>query len=203
MQITTREFLKRLGLGGAAVATGAASSMGTVFPFTLADETLLDITKEMVVTNYAGASKSTSAELMKLFNQGFWGNRSVITASGDNYSNGAVSFGGKQYRITMVEWHDRLEGGCLDRARAAKFRIYNSDGIIGSTDYTQIAEASSAWGASAANTFTVHCNRWNAVAPAEKAVGYGVGVDYAGNGNGFFRFWGYKDTGRGLSIYVR
>ena len=30
-----------------------------------------------------------------------------------------------------------------------------------------------------------------------------LGIDYAGNGNGFFRFWGYKDTGRGLSIYVR
>ena len=186
-----------------AVATGAASSMGTVFPFTLADETLLDITEEMVVTNYAGASKSTSAELIKLFNQGFWGNRSVITASGDNYSNGAVSFGGKQYRITMVEWHDRLDGSCLDRARAAKFRIYNSESIVGSTDYTLIASASSAWGASAANTFTVHCNRWNAVAPAEKAVGYGVGVYDAGNGNGFFRFWGYKDTARGLSIILR
>ena len=186
-----------------AVATGAASSMGTAHPFTLNNETLLDITQEMVVTNYAGASKSTSAELIKLFNQGFWGNRSVITASGDNYSNGAVSFGGKQYRITMVEWHDRLEGGCLDRARAAKFRIYNSGDIIGSTDYTQIAEASSAWGASAPNTFTVHANRWNAVAPAEKAVGYGVGIYDAGNGNCFFRFWGYKDTARGLSIILR
>jgi len=186
-----------------AVATGAASSMGTAHPFTLNNETLLDITQEMVVTNYAGASKSTSAELIKLFNQGFWGNRSVITASGDNYSNGAVSFGGKQYRITMVEWHDRLDGSCLDRARAAKFRIYNSESIVGSTDYTLIASASSAWGASAANTFTVHCNRWNAVAPAEKAVGYGVGVYDAGNGNGFFRFWGYKDTARGLSIILR
>ena len=182
-----------------AVATGAASSMGTVFPFTLADETLLDITEAMVVTNYY-ASKNTAIDLAKLCQQGFWGNRSVITASGDNYSNGAVSFGGKQYRITMIEWHDRLDGSCLDRASMAKFRIYNSGDIIGSTDYTQIASASSAWGAS---TYTVHCNRWNAVAPAEKAVGYGVGVDCAGNGNGFFRFWGYKDTGRGFSIYVR
>ena len=185
-----------------AVASGAASSMGTVNPFTLNDETLLDITQDMVVTNYS-ASKNTSIDLAKLFQQGFWGNRSVITVSGDDYSNGAVSFGGKQYRITMVEWHDRLDGSCLDRARAAKFRIYNSESIVGSTDYTQIAAASSAWGASAANTFTVHCNRWNAVAPAEKAVGYGVGVYDAGNGNGFFRFWGYKDTGRGFSIYVR
>ena len=185
-----------------AVASGAASSMGTAHPFTLNDEVLLDITQDMVVTNYSGSSRSTSAELAKLWQQGFSGNGTVINI-GDNYSNGAATLGTKPYRITMIEWHDRLEGGCLDRARVAKFCIYNSDGIIGSTDYTQIAEASSAWGASAANTFTVHCNRWNAVAPAEKAVGYGVGVDYAGNGNGFFRFWGYKDTGRGLSIYVR
>ena len=182
-----------------AVATGAASSMGTAHPFTLNNETLLDITEEMVVTNYY-APRNTSNDLAKLFQQGFWGNRSVITASGDNYSNGAVSFGGKQYRITMVEWHDRLDGQCLDRARVAKFRIYNSESIIGSTDYTQIASASSAWGAS---TYTVHCNRWNAVAPAEKAVGYGVGIYDADHGNGFFRFWGYKDTGRGFSIYVR
>ena len=185
-----------------AVASGAASSMGTAHPFTLNNETLLDITQEMVVTNYNGSSKSTSAELAKLWQQGFSGNGNVINI-GDNYSNGAVSFGGKQYRITMIEWHDRLDAGCLDRARVARFRIYNSDGIIGSTDYTQIASASSAWGASAANTYTVHANRWNAVAPAEKAVGYGVGIYNAGNGNGFFRFWGYKDTARGLSIFVR
>ena len=185
-----------------AVASGAASSMGTAHPFTLNDETLLDITQEMVVTNYYGSSKSTSAELAKLWQQGFSGNGTVINI-GDNYSNGAATLGTKPYRITMIEWHDRLDYGCLDRARVAKFRIYNSDGIIGSTDYTQIASASSAWGGSAANTFTVHCNRWNAVAPAEKAVGYGVGIYDAGNGNGFFRFWGYKDTGRGLSIIVR
>ena len=185
-----------------AVASGAASSMGTAHPFTLNNETLLDITQEMVVTNYYGSSKSTSAELAKLWQQGFSGNGNVINI-GDYYSNGAATLGTKPYRITMIEWHDRLDYGCLDRARVAKFRIYNSAGIIGSTDYTQIASASSAWGGSAANTFTVHCNRWNAVAPAEKAVGYGVGVDYAGNGNGFFRFWGYKDTGRGLSIIVR
>lgn len=185
-----------------AVASGAASSMGTAHPFTLNNETLLDITQEMVVTNYNGSSRSTSAELAKLWQQGFSGNGNVININ-DNYSNGAVSFGGKQYRITMIEWHDRLDAGCLDRARVAKFRVYNSSEIIGSTDYAQIASASSAWGGSAANTFTVHCNRWNAVAPAEKAVGYGVGIYDAGNGNGFFRFWGYKDTGRGLSIYVR
>ena len=185
-----------------AVASGAASSMGTAHPFTLNNETLLDITQEMVVTNYYGSSKSTSAELAKLWQQGFSGNGNVINI-GDYYSNGAATLGTKPYRITMIEWHDRLDYGCLDRARVAKFRIYNSDGIIGSTDYTQIASASSAWGGSAANTFTVHCNRWNAVAPAEKAVGYGVGIDYAGNGNGFFRFWGYKDTARGLSIFVR
>ena len=185
-----------------AVATGAASSMGTAHPFTLNDEVLLDITQDMVVTNYSGSSRSTSAELAKLWQQGFSGNGTVINI-GDNYSNGAATLGTKPYRITMIEWHDRLEGSCLDRARVAKVRIYNSDGIIGSTDYSDIASASSAWGASAANTFTVHANRWNAVAPAEKAVGYGVGIDYAGNGNGFFRFWGYKDTARGLSIIVR
>ena len=180
-----------------AVASGAASSMGTAHPFTLNDEELLDITQEMVVTNYANM-----ANLANTWRQGFWGNRTAVNL-GDNCSNGAATFGGKQYRITMIEWHDRLEGGCLDRARAAKFRIYNSAEIIGSTDYSDIASASSAWGASAANTFTVHANRWNAVAPAEKAVGYGVGVDYADHGNGFFRFWGYKDTARGLSIFVR
>ncbi len=185
-----------------AVASGAASSMGTAHPFTLNDEVLLDITQDMVVTNYSGSSRSTSAELAKLWQQGFSGNGNVININ-DNYSNGAATLGTKPYRITMIEWHDRLDGSCLDRARVAKFRIYNSDGIIGSTDYTQIASASSAWGASAANTYTVHANRWNAVAPAEKAVGYGVGIDYAGNGNGFFRFWGYKDTARGLSIFVR
>ena len=185
-----------------AVASGAASSMGTAHPFTLNDEVLLDITQDMVVTNYYGSSRSTSAELAKLWQQGFSGNGTVINI-GDNYSNGAATLGTKPYRITMIEWHDRLDGSCLDRARAAIFRIYNSDGIIGSTDYTQIASASSAWGASAANTYTVHANRWNAVAPTEKAVGYGVGIDKAGNGNGFFRFWGYKDTARGLSIFVR
>jgi hypothetical protein len=176
-----------------AVASGAASSMGTAHPFTLNDEVLLDITQDMVVTNYSGSSRSTSAELAKLWQQGFSGNGTVINI-GDNYSNGAATLGTKPYRITMIEWHDRLDSGCLDRARVAKFRIYNSDGIIGSTDYTQIASASSAWGASAANTYTVHCNRWNAVAPAEKAVGYGVGIYDAGNGNGYFRFWGCKVT---------
>ena len=185
-----------------AVASGAASSMGTAHPFTLNDEVLLDITQDMVVTNYSGSSRSTSAELAKLWQQGFSGNGNVINI-GDNYSNGAATLGTKPYRITMIEWHDRLDNGCLDRARVAKFRIYNSDGIIGSTDYSDIASASSTWGASAANTFTVHANRWNAVAPAEKAVGYGVGIYNAGNGNGFFRFWGYKDTARGLSIIVR
>ena len=176
-----------------AVASGAASSMGTAHPFTLNDEVLLDITQDMVVTNYSGSSRSTSAELAKLWQQGFSGNGTVINI-GDNYSNGAATLGTKPYRITMIEWHDRLDSGCLDRARVAKFRIYNSDGIIGSTDYTQIASASSAWGASAASTYTVHCNRWNAVAPAEKAVGYGVGIYDAGNGNGYFRFWGCKVT---------
>ena len=185
-----------------AVASGAASSMGTAHPFTLNDEALLDITQDMVVTNYSGSSKSTSAELAKLWQQGFSGNGNVINI-GDSYSNGAATLGTKPYRITMIEWHDRLDGSCLDRARVAKFRIYNSDGIIGSTDYTQIASASSAWGASAANTYTVHANRWNAVAPAEKAVGYGVGIYDAGNGNGYFRFWGSKASGQGLTIYIR
>ena len=179
-----------------AVASGAASSIGTAHPFTLNDETLIDITQDMVVTNY------NNQGISDLWRQGFWGNRNVMNI-GDGRSNGAATLGTKPYRITMIEWHDRLDGSCLDRARLAIFRIYNSDGIIGSTDYTQIASASSAWGASAANTYTVHANRWNAVAPAEKAVGYGVGIYNAGNGNGFFRFWGCKDTAKGLSIFIR
>ncbi len=179
-----------------AVASGAASSMGTAHPFTLNDETLIDITQDMVVTNY------NNQGISDLWRQGFWGNRNVMNI-GDGRSNGAATLGTKPYRITMIEWHDRLDGSCLDRARLAIFRIYNSDGIIGSTDYTQIASASSAWGASAANTYTVHANRWNAVAPAEKAVGYGVGIYGSGSGNGFFRFWGCKDTAKGLSIFVR
>ena len=179
-----------------AVASGAASSMGTAHPFTLNDETLIDITQDMVVTNY------NNQGISDLWRQGFWGNRNVMNI-GDGRSNGAASLGTKPYRITMIEWHDRLDASCLERARAAKFRIYNSEEIIGSTDYNDIASASSAWGASAANTYTVHANRWNAVAPAEKAVGYGVGIYDAGNGNGYFRFWGYKDTAKGLSIIIR
>ena len=181
-----------------AVASGAASSMGTVFPFTLNDEKLIDITQEMVVTNYA-ANLSYSSALAQLWKQGFWGARNFINQN-DNRSNGAATLGKKPYRITMIEWHDRPEWGCYGRARSAKFRIYADPDVISSTNYHDMAAATSAWGGS---SMTIYANRWNAVAPAEKEVGCGVGIYNANAGNGFFRFWGFLAPDRGLSIYIR
>ncbi len=51
---------------------------------------------------------------------------------------------------------------------------------------------SMAWGGS---SMTIYANRWNAVAPAEKEVGCGVGIYNANAGNGFFRFWGLRPQG--------
>jgi hypothetical protein len=179
-----------------AVASGAASSIGTVFPFTLNDETIIDITQEMVVTNYA-ANFNYSSALTQLWKQGFWGARNFINQY-DNRSNGAATFGKKLYRITMIEWHNRPEWGCFDRARTAKFRIYADPDVISSANYHDMAAASSSWGGTSAS---IHANRWNAVAPAAKEEGHGVGIHGANSGNGFFRFWGYE-VPRGLFIYV-
>ena len=177
-----------------AVASGAASSMGTAHPFTLNNETILDITQDMVVTNYNNNS------LVDTWKQGFFGNRNLTHVS-DNRSNGAATFGGEQYHVTMIEWQDRQESSSwMNRATKAKFRIYTTEDMYSIDNCRDIASASSAWGASDVKTYI---NRWNAVAPAEKAVGYGVGIYNAGSGNGYFRFWGYKDTARGLSIIVR
>ena len=179
-----------------AVASGAASSMGTVFPFTLNDETLIDITQEMVVTNYA-ANSSYSSALTQLWKQGFWGARNFINQN-DNRSNGAATLGKKPYRITMIEWHDRPEWGCYGRARSAKFRIYADPDVISSVNYHDMAAASSNWGG---NSASIYANRWNSVAPANEEVGCGVGIYGANAGNGFFRFWGFE-VPRGLSIHV-
>ncbi len=180
------------------VVSGAASSMGTVFPFTHNDETLIDITPEMVVTNYtSGAAYRTASSLTNVWKQAFWGNRNIININ-DNLSNGAATFGKKPYRITMIEWHDRLDGGSESRARTAKFRIYDDPDVITSANYHDMAAAASAWGG---DNNAVHCNRWNAVAPATKEEGHGVGIYGASNGNGFFRFWGFE-VPRGLSIHV-
>ena len=179
-----------------AVASGAASSMGTVFPFTLNDETLIDITQEMVVTNYA-ASFNYSSALAQLWKQGFWGNRNFININ-DNRSNGAATLGKKPYRITMIEWHDRPQAGCYGRARSAKFRIYADPDVISSGNYHDMAAASSNWGG---NSASIYANRWNSVAPANEEVGCGVGIYGANAGNGFFRFWGFE-VPRGLSIHV-
>lgn len=182
-----------------AVASGAASSMGTVYPFTLNDETLINITPEMVVTNYtSGAAYRTASSLTNLWKQAFWGNRNIINVN-DYYSNGAATFGRKQYRITMIEWHDRLEGGSETRARTAKFWIYGDPDVITTTNHHEMAAAASAWGG---NNNAVHCNRWNAVAPAEKEVGHGVGIYGASYGNGFFRFWGFRPQ-RGMVLVLR
>ena len=179
-----------------AVASGAASSIGTVFPFTLNDETIIDITQEMVVTNYV-ANLSYSAALTQLWKQGFWGARNFINQS-DNRSNGAATLGKKLYRITMIEWHDRPDWGCYGRARSAKFRIYADPDVISSANYHDMAAASSSWGGT---SVSIHANRWNAVAPAAKEEGHGVGIYGANAGNGFFRFWGFE-VPRGLSIHV-
>ena len=179
-----------------AVASGAASSIGTVFPFTLNDETIIDITQEMVVTNYA-ANFNYSSALTQLWKQGFWGARNFINQY-DNRSNGAATLGKKLYRITMIEWHDRPEWGCYGRARTAKFRIYADPDVISSANYHDMAAASSNWGG---NSASIHANRWNAVAPAAKEEGHGVGIYGANAGNGFFRFWGFE-VPRGLSIHV-
>ena len=179
-----------------AVASGAASSMGAVFPFTLNDATIIDITQEMVVTNYV-ANLSYSSALAQLWKQGFWGARNFINQN-DNRSNGAATLGKKPYRITMIEWHDRPEWGCYGRARSAKFRIYAEPDVISSTNYHDMAAATSAWGGS---SMTIYANRWTAVAPANEEVGCGVGIYGANAGNGFFRFWGFE-VPRGLSIHV-
>ena len=180
-----------------AVASGAASSMGAVFPFTLNDETIIDITQEMVVTNYT-ANLSYSSALTQLWKQGFWGARNFINQN-DNRSNGAATLGKKPYRITMIEWHDRPEWGCYGRARSAKFRIYADPDVISSTNYHDMAAATSAWGGS---SMTIYANRWNAVAPANEEVGCGVGIYGANAGNGFFRFWGFRPQ-RGMVLVLR
>lgn len=178
-----------------AVASGAASSMGTAHPFTLNNEAIIDITQDMVVTNYSSAS----ANLANTWKQGFFGNGNLFHI-GDNLSNGAATFDGKKYRITMIEWQDRQDSSSwMNRATKATFRIYTTEDMYSIDNCRDIASASSAWGASDVKTYI---NRWNAVAPAEKAVGYGVGIYDAGNGNGYFRFWGRK-VGAGFTIYVR
>ena len=181
------------------VASGAASSIGTVFPFTHNDEIIIDITQDMVVTNYAGGTHNTSSALVQLWKQGFWGARTFINQN-DNRSNGAATFGKKPYRITMIEWHDRMDANCEQRAKSAQFWIYDDPDVISSTNHHVMAKASSAWGGSST---AIHCNRWNAVVPAEKEIGCGVGISGANSGNGFFRFWGCKDTAKGLSIFIR
>ena len=172
----------------AAVVDGAAACVGTAFPFTMRDEALLDITLDMV---RAGGSSEN------VWRQGFFGNRNVIHVWDGNSNGKAVLSATRPYRITMVEWHDRLDYNCGGRAAAAKFWIYKTPGNL--SDGVVIAQGSSAVGA---NVPAVRGNRWMTVPVVGTQEGYAIGIADAATGNGFFRFYGAKKK-LGLMLLVQ
>lgn len=181
-----------------AEAEGAAACISASHPFTLNDEYPLEISTDMIaggIADVAGTfTESDERGKKQIWKQTFFGAKNVVHV--DDHLNGIATFGTGRVRITMVEWHSRLDDRCHHRAREGKFWIYTRPGDYQTREL--IAEAASAVGA---DDSSYYLNRWNAVAPDGVFKGNSVGV-YTDSGNGFFRFWGYRIPD-GFTLTVR